>query len=305
MSHWVISALDAQNKAYFISLVKRSSVAQWLCLDEAGKKIARDILLNPKLPFDEECIFVFSNVTHGGNKDDRRLLAEFLDHKKVIDFHRGYSRDSRKECAVQDLALSSIVLLSGLEPENYGFQKIEIQPFYFPEPATFYVFPNVQKRNQGFAKCVRDFKELGLLIPPKYIPEFDFKRMEESNILMAVPATPDGKVTLELKGRFATLVDSESRKSFGKQLRSNVGEFAVWSFSENGKYLATGSRLYDEGDGKNNLGENRGQVRIWGASTGELVQELGGRLGSITSLEFDKNDPQMVRFVAERFVKGD
>ena len=93
--------------------------------------------------------------------------------------------------------------------------------------------------------------------------------------------------------------------------------FTCWSFSPDGKYVATGSRFYRRGPG----GEvtNLGRVEVWDAATGSRVAECGGgsdaaprnqadgrkrALGSILSVAFTR-DGREVLFISEDYRDND
>ena len=83
--------------------------------------------------------------------------------------------------------------------------------------------------------------------------------------------------------------------------RSRPFTFACWSFSADGRYVATGLRYYRAAESPAEVDTNVGQIEVWDAATGELVQRYHKAVGSVSEVGFDDDESMTVLFIAEKF----
>jgi hypothetical protein len=255
-------------------------------------------------------------------KEDTPLIAPLLERSSPYSGGNFAPQD-------RDAALGLIVQLSGQRPDDYALQKCEATLGFPGLRITYYGFGTfekqndargrgydqalrydhqaIERRNQGFALCVKNYKELGLDQPPSYqplplppAPPFLFLPSGIARLKSVVRKTsPDGKTSLEMHDATARLVDVATGNAFGSVLLAAKEEFSqppftCWSFSPKGNLLATGAGFRDwRGDGN---GASLGSVQIWDLTTGRLLTER--KTGRVNSVAFGE-DGKTVVFEAE------
>jgi uncharacterized protein with WD repeat len=145
----------------------------------------------------------------------------------------------------------------------------------------------------------------------KFTPGFTFEASNMAGSLAG--SSPDGKVTLKIDHNVAQLITVATKQPFGKAMDAgespNNGlaryQFTCWSFSPDGKYVVTGSGYHHPSHFQDPASEdekptNAGQVEVWDAATGELVERAGRLYGSIRSVRFSK-DGLTIYFQADQF----
>ena len=97
------------------------------------------------------------------------------------------------------------------------------------------------------------------------------------------------------------LIDAESKQSIGPKLdagqvwtENHKKNFSCWSFSPDGKFLATGSAYREISGSVDKLETNIGEIRFWEVSTGKLIAKHAGRIGSITTVGFSGDGKQIL-----------
>jgi Tol biopolymer transport system component len=240
-------------------------------------------------------------------KDDRKYFLPYLEQLHLVE--RYAQRPLRAEAnspgnhaspQIRDLALGVLVQLSGKNPEDYGLVECE----WPQDGTTVYLFLTVERRNQGFAKCIKEYKELGLERPPAYVPEkpplFDYV---EGAPPAGLPTSPGGKTRLLLNGSKAQLIDVATGKQIGKELNGRQ-TFNCHSFSPDGKYVATGSGYvwHNRDDPLDDV--NHGFIDVWDAATGDRVEGMTGRrAGSVQAVGFSP-DGKTIYYRAQKYARG-
>ena len=109
-------------------------------------------------------------------------------------------------------------------------------------------------------------------------------------------STPDGKVRLEIHGNKAQLVEAASGKIIGAELDAGTMwttdykfTFTCWSFSPDGKFVATGSEFVER---TSKDVTDVGRVQISDATTGTLVKQTPQ--GGVLSVVFRKDGKTVV-----------
>ena len=82
-------------------------------------------------------------------------------------------------------------------------------------------------------------------------------------------------------------------------LRGHTHGVRCIAISPDGRYIASGSRAYDEETGQFGLGE----IRLWDASTGTLLRTLTGHTSFVLSLSFSPDSSQLLSGSYDRTVK--
>ena len=117
--------------------------------------------------------YAFITAVKLGNKDNRRLLEPFLEYKcELRDCIDRHQVDTPPQ--TRDLALSTIVQLSGARPEDYGFVRFAAQTYYWQPPAQVFLFRSTKERNRPLSQCAKNYKELGLRTPPRFSRDLMF-----------------------------------------------------------------------------------------------------------------------------------
>ena len=303
-------------------LASRFGIAQKLCLDRTTLALALEVLRCPEQRRlrpgrDEGSVTERAMMTVGqlGDKSHRSALAPYLEQTRRLHWNIriGFTfADVDKQ--LRDLALSTLIQLSGGDLEQYGFHLFRVQD---EKGSRIYLFKTIEERNRGFTMCVQNYKKLGLEQPPQFTPEtaprFAFVPLSESPDVSVkpLPTSPDGKIRLKLDGGSAMLIDTATGQQIGKTLAagfSGQGEggqepftFICWSFSPDGKYVVTGSsfvRKYPPHE--DTVDTNVGRIQVWDAATGELLfrQPSNRAIGSVRSVGF-KSDNKTILFIAE------
>ncbi len=270
----------------------RWEAARELKLVDAYGQLALQILRHPEgahrrgSDFLGELADEFAIVMVGklGERQNVPLLARFLSNGRRL-----YC--GPEDSQLRDLALGMIVHLNGGRPQDFSMQPYDGTPILL-EHTRVYVFTSIEKRNTGFAQCVKQFKELGLDVPPTFspgrVPLFAFRSVTPAIAKGLTPlhTTADGKVTLELHGNSALLIDVATGKQIGKELRAGTWQtpaqqftFSCWSFSPDGKSVVTGSGFYLASKGGDSP-ENLGHVEVWDAASGALIETGTRRAGA-------------------------
>jgi HEAT repeat protein len=260
--------------------------------------------------------FALLTVRRLGKKEDCRFLAPYLERAAGLDY-RFRPQPRRQDVDPQllhlvdpqlrDLALGVAVELSGKKPSDYGL--VEYQS---ARAAQVYLFQTIEQRNQGFALCIRDYKELGLEKPPRYTPETParFYYATGRGNLRGSPTSPDGKTRLKLSGNKARLIDVATGQPIGKELdagkwnegRSPEFTFTCYSFSPDGKYVVTGSSFVKKFPPREDTRDtNVGRIEVWDAASGEPVEKkTRGATGSVRAVGFS-DDGKAIDYEADKF----
>jgi hypothetical protein len=320
MTRWVVREAGPHTPNARMSTLARFLAAQMFLLEDAKTPLALEILRHPKdfrgsgNPFISAAIKqAFATIVAVGDKDNRRLLEPFL--KETWEVRDCISMNGVNGSAAvvdtppqaRDLALGSIVQLSGVRPEDYSLKHFEVFGTYHGETVPVCLFSLPRDRNRGFDKCIKNYRELGLREPPPFTPGFTFVRSSAAR--PGIRTSPDGKVRLELRGSTARLIDVASGQPIGKEIDAGTGTyphekfaFTCCAFSADGKYVVTGSgyvkKFRPEEDTRDT---NIGQVEVWEATTGELVERYRKRFGAVLSVKFSSEDGRTILFDAERF----
>jgi hypothetical protein len=123
--------------------------------------------------------------------------------------------------------------------------------------------------------------------------------------------SPDGRIRLEIGGRRARLIDTTTGKPVGKVLDAGTlwterheFTFMCWSFSPDGKAVATGSRFYEESGSHGHEKTHVGRVQVWDAVTGGLLVQSAGRMGGVSEVAFSRNSRTVVYRAAPYEIDG-
>jgi len=319
MTCWAVREADPHTDNSRFSTLSRYMVAEIFVLEDAKVPLALEILRHPKdfrgsgNPFISWAVkHAFLTVVTLDKKDNRRLLGPFLREswklRDCINMHDRMDRNADRVDTppeVRDLALSSVVQLSGFRPVDYGFTQFEVPAVYSQEPVQVYLFCLPRDRNRGFEKCAKHYRELGLQEPPPFAPGFTFMRSAQGS-LRGSRTTPDGKTRFDLRGNSARLTDVTTGQEIGKEIHAGIGTyphekfvFTCCAFSADGKYVATGSRFHEAGRSVDEVPTNLGRVEVWNAATGELVDRYYKTVGGVSAVDFSPNESMIVLFVAE------
>jgi WD40 repeat protein len=128
--------------------------------------------------------------------------------------------------------------------------------------------------------------------------------------IKALQETPDGKTTLKIERvrkqySVAWLFDKTTGKTFGSSMQQLdlfiEGDVPVtcWAFSPDGKYVVTGAGTGNREDIHTER-TSFGDVRVWDATTGELVAKVGKKLGYVERVAF-RADSKTVEYVAHPY----
>ncbi|MBN2577879.1 MAG: hypothetical protein JXB10_02725 [Pirellulales bacterium] len=231
---------------------------------------------------------------HPNNNIDALSEIEFsiaqmgiLGKKENIPLIAPYLNDPR----TRDLALGTIIELNGQNPKEYDLEVFEsiCQMRGHPNIRSFR-FDTLAQRNQGFLRCIKNYKALGLEEPPYYKqekpPKFVFLQP-----MKKIKYGLLGKVRLELHDNQAQLIDIHSGKPIGKKLDAGKIPFTCWSFSPDGTKLVTGAGTEDA--------ENSfGKIQVWEAYSGELITSYP--TGCVHSVVFG-NDGKTIIYEASSY----
>lgn len=281
---------------------ERLEIAYWFALKDAQKSLKQEIV--QYLDYSKHIPdYVFFIALEVGDKNNRRWLEPILDDTKgygAIDW-----RDLDTCPQRRDLALATIVQLSGQRPEDYGFKKIESkQHIRFFESPQFYLFPSIRERNRAFEFAAKNFEQLGLKKPPPYTPRFVFAKTTQ-NAQWSDPRlnSPDGTLAFSRDGAQGQFVEAATGKPVGPPLgpprifRPERWFIHCWSFSPDEKLLATGM-------GYRLRGDYFGRIYVWDVATGKQLDEYGGesdrQIGEVRFVTFS-NDGKEIVFRADRF----
>jgi len=243
-------------------------------------------------------------VGEWGNKEHINLFAHLLNSSDKLS-------STIDRFQLRDMALWALLKINRIAPDSYGLQFAKVLGADYTAPPVVYGFSSIEARARGFALCIKNFKELGLLEPPVYemetSPRFVFQRVEGINADKVQSTSPDGKIGLTVIGNVAWLVDLATNQRRGKPL--NAGEvyssaspktFTCWCFSPDGTAVVTGSRYTDLDNPKRkplNNPTDVGSVEVWDTTTGQLIQRYEGGSGGIISVVF-KDDKRTVMFTS-------
>jgi len=290
----------------------RWNVARTFRLNDATETLAVQVLRYPEATrhpgshYLEDLAIEFGIATVGklGERKDIPLLTRFL-----VETRRIFSCPEQEDSQLRDMALGGIVKLSGGRPEDYKLEPSDAVSM-FGGRTRVYLFASAEARNAGFARCVAHFKELGLDAPPNFTPErvplflFEPIKPELAKKLATRQMSPDGKVTLELRGNTARLIDVGTGKQIGKDLQAgtwgtpnNQFTFACWSFSPDGKSVATGAGFFRKDAGSDGP-DNIGHVQVWDAATGSLLEINKHASGRVHTVGFG-DDGKTIHYEAE------
>jgi WD40 repeat protein len=172
-------------------------------------------------------------------------------------------------------------------------------------------FRSVDQQNQTLAQCIKSIETLSPGKPQHLTanksPRFAFASAKTANIKAADPrhSSPDGKVRLELHGNTAQLVEAATAKSIGAKLNAgtmwterHLFTFTCWSFSPDGKFVATGSEFVE---GSRDI-TDVGRVQVWDAATGKLLAQ--SHQGGVTSVAFSPDGKTVVFNARPRQIDG-
>lgn len=132
--------------------------------------------------------------------------------------------------------------------------------------------------------------------------EFTFSRLRDlpkgEKLLGPSAKSPDGRVRLSIHRDTALLEDVATGKAFGKRLGIRLDEFTCYSFSPDGKYVATGSRHDDEKDYEDGP-VHIGEIDLWNAATGTQVFLRESKESKVGSAGYLCGPVKSVRFSAD------
>ncbi len=119
---------------------------------------------------------------------------------------------------------------------------------------------------------------------------------------IALTTSPDGKVTLEIdkKPSLAHLIDVATGKPIGNAISTTRGHFYCWSFSNDGKYIALGTKDYQKGEGFERP-TDIGTIQVCDATTGRLIYEFRPRIGTVHRIGFGKDDSKTIKYLASEY----
>ena len=304
MTHWAVRPAPNTDK-YGVSNFVRFDVAYWLSLEEAKPVLMMEVLHSGRGAILPACFMAITLE----RKDCRPLLESFLSNTAESEWIHWVPFHTLPQ--VRDVAMSTIVQLSGEKPEDYGFAKSPARYPYFPVPAEVYHFRSAKQRQEAFQRCAENYRALGLQAPPRWTPPgFDFVsstglRHERpgqpaQDAQQILTTSPDGRMRLELNGEVVSIIEVATGKQL-VQVRT-TWRAACGSFSPDGKYVVTGSGFYRENDGEKP--DNVGEIKVWDAATGKCVEEYRKTLGTVRSVGFNP-DGTKVLFEAANYSDGD
>ncbi len=301
-------------------LAVRMDVASRFALTDALQPLAMRLLHDAAQPnyAGKWAEFAIRTVRRAHKSEERRLLAAYLERARPLGWElmpRPLRPSPDPEMLhlvdpqLRDLALGVIVELSGKRPADYGF--VEYSTTHDPR---VYLFQTMEQRNRGFKMCVENYRDLGLERPPAYTreipPRFFYITWTESRRgLPPAKTSADGEIRLDVQGGTARLIDVASGRQIGKTLDARVGAdpmiplaFNCYSFSPDGKYVATGSGFIKKyPPDEDTRDTNMGRIEVWDAATGELVERKPrGATGSVHTVRFSK-DGKVIYYQADKF----
>jgi WD40 repeat protein len=142
---------------------------------------------------------------------------------------------------------------------------------------------------------------------------YAFRPMGEAknDDLLKSKTNPDGTVRLELAGQKARLVDVASGRQIGKELNAGTMwterhpfAFTCWSFSPDGKAVATGNRFYEVSGSRGKEVTHVGRIHVWDAKTGELILQHTPRIGGVHAIAFSKDGKTIFYEAARHEIDG-